>query len=141
MLSGLIPLQSETVHTALLPLDLAIGTMDDPSALYDQGYRLFDTVLMIENLIPLSGFAAKSLEKLVSGFAPFLYAQLNSETVPEDVLAAALEKLWTAGGRRIILASETGCVADKEADLHLREAKRHGFEVEITAWKNLLKTE
>lgn len=137
-LTGSIPMTSEVAHTALVPLDLAIGSMDDPHAILECGYRVFDTVLLIDDFVPLEGFATKFLQKLVSGYAPVLYAQSDTLMAREPTYTTPLKMLRSAGCRRIIVTSSSGQMnAASHALLEL--ASSFGFVVELLSWRHLIK--
>lgn len=136
--SGSIPMQPEMVHTTLLPLDLAIGTMADPHSIFEFGYRVFDVVLMIEGVVPLQGFAPKSLEKLVSEFAPFFYALAEDEKDIMGIFRANLELLRQAGCHRLLVACETGRADDRRTTDILSAAQIMGFDVELLSWQHLI---
>jgi len=112
--------------------------MSDPHAILECGYRVFDTVLMIEGLVPLEGFATKFLQKLVSGFAPIVYAQSKMVTERKSTDATPLDMLRTAGCRRIIFTSSSGQV-DATSHAPMELAGLSGFYVELLSWRHLIK--
>ncbi|MEL6464381.1 MAG: hypothetical protein AAFQ58_05370 [Pseudomonadota bacterium] len=116
---GYQPITSEMVHTVLVPLDLAIGATPDADRLNDLGRLLFDTVLMMKNLVPTSGFAAKSLKKLVAGYAPIVYG-FAEDGEPEEVFREALLRL-SAGAGEAIFVSKVGAPDAQTA--HLRQTR------------------
>ncbi|MEO9970775.1 MAG: hypothetical protein ABJG15_13325 [Hyphomonadaceae bacterium] len=138
VLAGSIPMTSEVAHTTLVPLDLAIDTMSDPHAIFESGYRVFDMVLMVEGFVPLEGFAPKSLHKLVSRFAPILYALSDESEHPTQSHSEALETLWHAGCQRIIFASQTGQLRECKGMGFVKLAKRIGFSIEVLSWRHLI---
>lgn len=139
VLAGSIPMTSELAHTALVPLDLAIDTMSDPHAIFDSGYRVFDVVLMLEDFVQVEGLAPKSLLKLVSRFAPVLYALSDKSDHPTQSHSEALETLWHAGCQRLIFASQTGQMTECKGMGLVNLAKRRGFSIKVLSWRHLIK--
>ena len=138
VLSDSIPVVPEMAHTALLPLDFDLGSMTDPHDILDYGYRVFDMVLMCDAFVPLAGFKAKSLTKLVAGFAPIIQAQSNRAEGKISGYASRLETLWKTGCRRIICVSSSG-QADVSTQALISHARTFGFEVQLLSWRQLIK--
>ncbi|KIC44868.1 hypothetical protein [Tateyamaria sp. ANG-S1] len=138
VLSGSIPVMPEIVHTTLVPLDFDLGSMADPHDILEHGYRVFDLVLMCDTFVPLAGFKAKSLMKLVTGFAPVIHAQSDRAEGEVYDYATRLETLWNTGCRRTIFVSLSG-QADVSAHMFMDLARSFGFDVQLLSWRQLIK--
>ena len=116
----------------------ALVGSDAPKTLGDQLSRLFDMVLMCDALVPLVGFEAKSLVKLVAGFAPVVRAQSDGVEGAGRDPAARLETLWRAGCRRTIFVSSGG-QPDASAPMLIDLARSFDFDVQLLPWRQLIK--
>ncbi|WP_298837744.1 hypothetical protein [uncultured Roseobacter sp.] len=126
----------QLAHTVLLPLDLELGSMEDPHALLTHGRLIFDTVLLLKEFVPTEGFKAKALEKLIADYAPIVYALGEDNDPAHVVLSDVLGRLHQAGARQIVMVSATGETRNTKGDLQ-RLIEAHGFECHICAWNSL----
>lgn len=139
VISDAFPIKDETVHTAIVPLDLEIGASVDPLLLEELGYRTFDMVIMAEVFVSLEGFSAKLLQKLVSGFAPILNMPLIDDEEPIASFSEAMNRLWHAGCRRVIFVSQDGAAGLDRIGRFEVSAEFSGFDVDFLSWRDLIK--
>ncbi|MEJ6404078.1 hypothetical protein [Yoonia sp. 2307UL14-13] len=123
-------------HTVLVPLDLGIGATPDANLLCDHRRLKFDTVLLMEGLVPTSGFAAKSLEKLIAGYAPIVY-RLADERSLAEIFRDSLTHLSAAGACRIDFVSEDG-KPDEQMVRYVDITEKLGFRAKLLSWVELV---
>lgn len=104
-LCGNIPIEPEMAHTVLVPLDLELGSMRDPHRLLTHGRCVFDTVLLVESLVPTAGFKVKFLEKLVADFAPIIVILDNELNDGREELRNSLMRFSSGGAKTVIAVS------------------------------------
>jgi hypothetical protein len=102
VLHGTLPVEAETAHTLLLPLDLDLSSMNDPHLIYSHGRFVFDAVLLVEGQVATAGFTVKALEKLIAGYAPLLYSLDNELFDGAAELRSTLRHLQGCGVRDVI---------------------------------------
>lgn len=97
--------ENEIANTVLLPLDLDLYELANTDCLHRWSHFVFDTVLIVEGLIAISGFGLKFIEKNFGGKAVLVYG-IADEDDEQDVAEIARERLGrirTGGGARVIL--------------------------------------
>jgi len=125
------------VRTVLLPLDLTICTMSDPPDLFAPDRFVFDTVMLIEGVVPTVGFHAKFVQKLVAGCATVAFGATDPFDPEFDAAEDALKDLAHAGAHRIITISETGQSGPEHQRLQALISEL-GLQLEERSWKQLL---
>ncbi|MCL3881036.1 hypothetical protein [Marivita sp. GX14005] len=137
-LRGNIPAEPEMAHTILLPLDLDLGSMEDPHRLLTHGRFIFDAVLLLEGQVPMAGFAVKTLEKLVADFAPIVTNLDNDFFDGGEELRTNLRRLSARGAKSVIAVSRH---LDDGPDYRFVEeqVKAGGLLWYHTAWDGLVK--
>ncbi|APX12436.1 hypothetical protein BWR18_12675 [Tateyamaria omphalii] len=104
-LRGNIPAEPEMAHTILMPLDLDLGSMEDPHRLLTHGRFIFDIVLLLDGQVPTAGFAVKTLEKLVADFAPIISSLDDDFFDGAEELRTNLLRLSAGGAKSVIAVS------------------------------------
>lgn len=132
-----IRMHKPDVRTVLLPLDLSICTISDPPDLFAQHRFAFDTVMLIEGVVPTVGFHVKFVQKLVAGYATVAFGGSAPFDPEFDAAAVALDELAYAGAKRIIMISETGRPRPEHEHLHAL-INELGLQLEERSWKQLL---
>ena len=137
VLHGTLPVEAETAHTVLLPLDLDLGSMGDPHLIHTHGRFVFDVVLLVEGQVATAGFTAKALEKLIAGYAPLLYSLDNEYFDGAEELHSILKRLRDCGAREVIGV----CKGRKDCELHhpFEECVRNaGLTWQRARWNHLI---
>ncbi len=136
LLMGYHEITPQMAHTVLVPLDLELGNTPDADLLAIGGRLLFDTVLLLEEAVPVAGFRVKSLEKLVADYAPILYG-LEDETDPEDPFDDAMRRLRRAGAKRMIFVGKDD-IPDAPFTRYADQARSVGFTCSRQTWESLI---
>lgn len=132
-----IRMLKRNIHTVLLPLDLAICTMDDPPDIFAPHRFVFDTVMLIAGVVPTVGFHVKFIQKLVAGYATVAFGAADPFDPSFDAAEEPIKDLARAGAQRIIMISETG--RPRPEQRHLRALiSELGLQLEERSWKLLL---
>ena len=132
-----IRMLKRNIHTVLLPLDLAICTMDDPPDIFAPHRFVFDTVMLIEGVVPTVGFHVKFVQKLVAGYATVAFGAADPFDPTFDPVACAIDELAYAGAQRIIIISETGRPRPEQRRIKFLISDLR-LELEERSWKQLL---
>jgi hypothetical protein len=130
---------AELAHAVLLPLDLNIYDMDDSELFRRRCHFVFDTVLIIEGLVPTSGFGLKGIEKNVAGHAILLYGIRDFDQLPDvkKIVRERLHRIKDGGAKRVILVHTEN---PETVDQHniAATAESLGYAVELQTWKTLM---
>ncbi|MEJ6390580.1 hypothetical protein [Gymnodinialimonas ulvae] len=135
-LKGYREITPQMAHTVLVPLDLEFGNTPDADLLAISGRLLFDTVLLLEEVVPVAGFGVKPLEKLVAGYAPVLYG-LEDETDPEDPFDDAMRRLRCAGAKRMIFVAKDD-IPDAPFTRYADQARAASLTCDLQTWGSLI---
>ncbi|QIE41456.1 hypothetical protein G5B39_05485 [Rhodobacteraceae bacterium SC52] len=137
-LRGNVPAEPEMAHTILMPLDLDLGSMEDPHRLVTHGRFIFDAVLLLEGQVPTAGFAVKALEKLVADFAPIIASLDDDFFDGAEELHTNLHRLSAGGAKSVIAVSGH---LDEGPDYRFVEeqVKTAGLFWHHTSWDGLVK--
>ena len=135
-LRGYHTITPQMARTVLIPLDLELGNTPDVDLLAIGGRLLFDTALLLEEVVPVAGFGVKLLEKMVIGYAPVLYC-LEDATDPEAPFDDAMRRLRCAGAKRMMFVGKddiSGATFKRYAD----QARATGFTCSRQTWESLI---
>lgn len=129
--------EEEVAHTVLMPLDLRLGSMEDRHMLLTRGRLIFDVVLLLQDMEPTADFMLKTLEKLISGYAPIVHC-LNDNTAPmQTEFPRAMRRLQGAGARKIVMVAADGGLEARTSE-YRNIAETYGFECSFRTWNDLL---
>lgn len=90
----------------LVPLDLKFRSLTEPELFIQFAPQHFDTVLLLESIVPLAGFHVKFLEKLVAGYAKLTYGQRDGDELEDTTFAGTFRTLREAGKQNPLLISD-----------------------------------
>ncbi|WP_146120764.1 hypothetical protein [Roseobacter denitrificans] len=136
-LRGNIPAEPEMAHTILMPLDLDLGSMEDPHRLLTHGRFIFDIVLLLEGRVPAAGFAVKTLEKLVADFAPIVTSLDDDFLDGAEELRTNLRRL-SAGGAKSVIAVSRHLDEGPDYQFVKDQVKRAGLLWHQITWNDLV---
>lgn len=135
-LRGFHVITPQMARKVLVPLDLKLGNTPEVDLLAINGRLLFDTALLLEEVVPVAGFGVKLLEKMVTGYAPVLYG-LEDATDLEDPFDDAMRRLRCAGAKRMMSVRKEA-IPDASSIRYADQARAAGFVCTRQTWEGLI---